>query len=164
MPSTLRRLALSLDKRLKEVTDRIAEFHSKERSLKEYLEEYVQGKKQIIKQGAEEKRLLSITQGKAYLVRHVDGVDVPLAILQEGDFFGHAPFFDISHEPYSASIFGSEDLETDALDSGSLQKEFNQISPTLKNLIEHTATSLSVSTKIACNFHKKTDREKKKKS
>jgi len=107
---------------------------------------------------------LSVTQGEAYVVRQIDNIYVPLAILHEGDFFGHVPFLDIGHEPYSASVFGSKNLETRPLDSESLQEGFDQISTTLKNLIEHTATCLSVTTKIACDFHKKPDTKKKKKS
>jgi len=164
MPSELRSVAMSLDTRLKEVTHRIAEFHSKKQSLKEYLKEYVQGKEPIIKQGKEDERLLSVTQGEAYVVRKIDNIYVPLATLHEGDFFGHVPFLDIGHEPYSASVFGSENLETRPLDSESLQEGFDQISTTLKNIIEHTATCLSVTTKIACDFHKKPDPKKKKKS
>jgi CRP-like cAMP-binding protein len=164
MPSALRRVAMSLDTRLKEVTQWVAEFNSKKNSLKEFIKEYVQGKEPIIKQGKEDERLLSITQGEAYVVRQMDNIYVPLATLHEGDFFGHVPFLDIGHEPYSASIFGSENLETRPLDSDSLQDGFDQISTTLKNLIEHTATCLSVTTKIACDFHKKPDPKKKKKS
>jgi len=164
MPSALRSMAISLDTRLIEVTHRIAEFHSKKQSLKEYRKEYVQGKEPIIKQGKEDERLLSVTQGEAYVVRQIDNIYVPLATLHEGDFFGHVPFLDIGHEPYSASVFGSENLETRPLDSESLQEGFDQISTTLKNLIEHTATCLSVTTKIACDFHKKPDTKKKKKS
>ncbi|MFC1812221.1 cyclic nucleotide-binding domain-containing protein [Thermodesulfobacteriota bacterium] len=164
MPSALRSVAMSLDTRLKEVTHRIAEFHSKKHSLKEYKKEYVQGKKTIIKQGKKDERLLSITQGEAYVVRQMDNIYVPLATLREGDYFGHVSFLDIGHEPYSASVFGSESLETRPVDSESLQEGFDQISTTLKNIIEHTATSLSVTTKIACDFHKKPGPKNKEKS
>jgi CRP-like cAMP-binding protein len=160
MSKELRRMTMSLDRRLKEVTDRIAENPLKKNGLKKD----VKKKEPVIKQGSEDERLLSITQGEAYVVRQTDNIYVPLATLHEGDFFGHVPFLDIGHEPYSASILGSEDLETSALDSESLQEEFDQISPTLKNLIEHTATCLSVTTKIVCDFHKKPGPKKKKKS
>jgi CRP-like cAMP-binding protein len=164
MPSELRSVAMSLDARLKEMTNRIAEFHSKKHSLKEYQKQYVDGKEPIIIQGKADERLFSITQGEAYIVRQTDNIYVPLATLREGDFFGHVPFLDIGHEPYSASVFGSDNLETRPMDPESLQEGFDQISTTLKNLIEHTATSVSVTTKIACDFHKKPGPKKKKKS
>ena len=164
MPSELRSVALSLDTRLKEMTNNIVEFHSKKYSLKEYQEKYVKGKKSIIKQGKADERLFSITKGEAYIVRQTDNIHVPLATLREGDFFGHVPFLDIGHEPYSASVFGSDNLETRPLDPEILQEGFGEISNTLKNLIEHTAICLSVTTKIACDFHKKSDNKKKDKS
>lgn len=151
MSDEARGLVLNLDKRLKEVSDRVVEFFSGQNSLKTF----VKDRKQVIKQGGDEARMLRITQGEASIIRHTKHGYVPLANLSEGDLIGHVPFLDIGHEPYSASVLGSKDLEVSALDPDNLQKEYNQLSPTLRNLVENLATCVSVTTKVACDFHKK---------
>jgi CRP-like cAMP-binding protein len=142
---------LSLDKRLREVSDRIVEFFSGQNSSKAF----VKDRRQIIKQGGNEERILRISQGEASIIRHTKHGYVPLANLGEGYLIGHVPFLDIGHEPYSASVLASKDLEVSPLDPDNLQKEYDQLSATLRNLIESLATCISVTTKVACDFHKK---------
>jgi hypothetical protein len=65
------------------------------------------------------------------------------------------PFLDLGHEPYSASVFASPDLKLNSIDPQELKKEHDKLSSTLKNILEHLSTSISVTTLIACNFYKK---------
>jgi len=46
------------------------------------------------------------------------------------------------------------------MDPDILQKEYNHLSATFKNFIEHLATSVSVTSMLACEFHKKTGQKK----
>ncbi len=62
-------------------------------------------------------------------------VIVPLARLEKDDFFGHVPFLDMGHEPYSASIFASPNLKLGSLDPKVLQKEHEKLSSTLQNIL-----------------------------
>ncbi len=156
MSDEFRGLVLSLDKRLREVSDRVVQFFSGQNSLKAF----VKDRKQIIKQGGNEERMLRITQGEASIVRYTKRGYVPLANLSEGDFIGHVPFLGIGHEPYSASVLASKDLEVSALDPDNLQKEYDQLSATLRNLVENLATCVSVTTKVLCDFHKKIGNKK----
>jgi CRP-like cAMP-binding protein len=156
MSDESRGYVLSLDKRLREVSDRVVEFFSGQNSL----EAFVKDRKQIIKQGDSDERMLRITQGEASIIRNTKHGYVPLANLSEGDFVGHVPFLDIGHEPYSASVFGSKDLEVSVLETDNLQKEYHQLSVTLGNFVENLATCISVTTKIACDFHKKLGNKK----
>ncbi|PQP32737.1 hypothetical protein C6A36_02900, partial [Desulfobacteraceae bacterium SEEP-SAG10] len=84
---------------------------------------------------------------------------VPLANLYQGDFFGHIPFLDIGQEPYSASVFGSKDLKISEIDPDVLGKEYNQLSSTFKNFIEHLANCILVTSMLACEFRKNTVRK-----
>jgi len=156
MTADFRGFISSLDNRLKKVTDKIVEIHLNKNGL----QELIKGKKPVIKQGEKKEKLFTITRGEAYIVRHTDNVYIPLAGLNKGDFFGHVPFLDIGHEPYSASVFGSDDLEMRVLKSANLQKEYNKLSQTFKNIVEHVTTCLSVSTKLASDFQKKNTQEK----
>lgn len=142
-----RRFLLSLDRRLREVTDRIVEVQAGRVSL----DDWVKGRKPAIRQGKPEKRLFMITEGNATVVRYTENGYVPLARLGKGDFFGSVPFFDLGHEPHSASVFASPDLKISQLDPEAITAEYEELQPTFKKLIEHMATCISVTTKVACD-------------
>jgi len=156
MSDSFRSLAISLDRRLKQVTDMVVNIHLK----KIRIEDYINGKNQRIVQGDSESDLFQITEGDAHIVRHTENGYVPLANLHSGDFFGNVPFLDLGQEPYQASVFASENLEVTKMDPVILQKEHNRLSPTFKNFIEHLATCVSVTTRVAFEFHKKTGDKK----
>ena len=96
-----------------------------------------------------------IQEGEASIVRHTENGYVPLNNLHAGDFFGHVPFLDIGQEPYSASVFASENLKTIKIDPVVLQKEFDQLSATFKHLIEFLATTVAATTIVASDIQKK---------
>jgi len=79
-----------------------------------------------------------------------------LTQLDKGDFFGHLPFLDMGHEPYSASVFGSEDLEIKTVDSDNLRREYENLSTTFKNILENLANCIAATSVLACEFKKKT--------
>ena len=141
----------SLDERLKQATQMAVDIHSKDKKIGQLL----QDKKVLIKQGQDEKRMFRIRSGHAYIARETESGVVPIACLQQGDYIGHIPFLDLGHEPYSASVFASPDLKLSAMDPKELQKEHDKLSSTLKNIISHLTTSISVTTLIACDYYKK---------
>jgi len=142
-----RRFLLSLDRRLREVTDRVVEVRRRRISL----DAWVKGRKPAIRQGKPEKRLFMITEGNATVVRYTENGYIPLARLDRGDFFGSVPFFDLGHEPHSASIFASPDLKISQLDPEAILAEYEGLPPTFKKLIEHMATCISVTTRVVCD-------------
>lgn len=141
----------SLDDRLKRVTNMTVEIFSENQKLAGF----IQGKKTLIKQGQVENRLFRIRSGDAYVARESDVGIVPVAHLEAGDFFGHVPFLDMGQEPYSASVFASQDLKLSALDPKALQADHEKLSSTLQNILAHLATSISVTTLIATDYYKK---------
>ena len=146
-----RELVNSLYIRLRKVTDMAVEIHSNSENIQEFL----QNKKPVIKQGKNEARLFKIKSGEAFIVRDTDHGPVPLARLKEGEFFGSIPFLDAGHEPHSANVYASSDLKLAAVDVQALQDEHDKISSTLKNIFRHLATCVTVTTVVAGNFHKK---------
>jgi CRP-like cAMP-binding protein len=146
-----REFVRGLDERMKQATKMAVDIYAKDKKIAEF----VKGKKILIKQGQDEKRLFRVRSGQAYIARETDAGIVPIACLQKGDYFGHMPFLDLGHEPYSASVFASPDLKLNSIDPQELKKEHDKLSSTLKNILEHLSTSISVTTLIACNFYKK---------
>jgi CRP-like cAMP-binding protein len=146
-----REFVRGLDERLKQATQMSVDIYAKDKKITEFLK----GKKILIKQGQDEKRLFRVRSGHAYIARETDAGVVPIACLQKGDYFGHIPFLALGQEPYSASIFAAPDLKLSSMDPQELQKEHEKLSSTLKNIIAHLSTSISVTTLIACDFFKK---------
>jgi len=155
MSNSFRNFAISLDKRMKQATEMAVDVHLN----KIRLEEYINIKNQVIKQGDSEENLFEITEGVAHIVRHTEHGYVPLGSLYPGDFFGNIPFLDLGQEPFYASVFGSENLEFNKISPESFQQEYNQLQPTLKNFIDHLATCISVTSMVTCEFHKKSSRK-----
>jgi len=146
-----RELVRSLDSRLKQVTGMVIDIYSRDQKILEF----AKGKKTLIKQGQNEGRLFRIRSGEAYVARETDHGTVPLLRLREGDFLGNIPFGDIGHEPYSASVFASQDLKLIAADLDGLRKEHKGLPSTLKNILAHLAACISVTSLIACDHYKK---------
>ncbi len=151
MSNSFRNLAISLDKRMKQVTDMAVDVHLN----KVRLEDYINVKNQVINQGDGEENLFEITKGVAHIVRHTEYGYVPLASLYPGDFFGNMPFLDLGQEPFNASVFGSKNLEFKKMSPDSFQQEYNQLQPTFKNFIDHLSTCISVTSMVTCEFNKK---------
>ena len=150
MSRELKALVFSMDNRLKSVTDSVVDI----KQGRDILPEFIQGKKPVIKQGEDEDRLLRIVKGEACIVRETKQGEVPLARLKKDDFFGKIPFVDMGNEPYSATVYGSADLQVDTADQEALQAEFDKLPATVKNMFESTAICIAASAQSACSLKK----------
>jgi len=146
MSAEFKRLLYSIDNRLKLITKETVKYSFDYKKFGRFIRQ----QKIILKQGKSDNRLFIITQGKAYIVRKTDKRFVLLGTLTKGDFFGAIPFIGMDHEPFQASIFGSKDLKFKKADTNHLEDEYQRLSPTLQNLIEHTGTCISVTSSLAC--------------
>ncbi len=144
-----RDLLLSLAGRLRKITDRAVELSLSSNDHPEIPKET----KVIVKRGAQDDMAFVILSGKGYVVGETSEGPIPLMTLNEKDFFGHVPFIETGHEPQTASIFGSEDLEIRLIDTKKLQQEYTELSSTFKNLIEHSCHSLSYTTRLVYRLH-----------
>jgi len=146
-----REFVRALDKRLKQVTNMTVAIYSENKSITDF----IRGKKILIKQGQNEERLFRIRGGEAYVARETDAGIVPLARLEKDDFFGNVPFLDMGHEPNSASIYAAPNLKIKSMDPELLQKEYENLSSTLQNILGHLANCISVTTLIATDYFKR---------
>ncbi|MEJ2729498.1 MAG: cyclic nucleotide-binding domain-containing protein [Deltaproteobacteria bacterium] len=144
-------LLTSIDSRLRQVIEMAVAI----KNNNNHFDNLIKNKKQLIKQGQKEERLFTIRDGEAIIARQTENGYAPLVRLKKGDFFGKIPFLDMGHEPYSAAVFSSKDLKLAAVDTEKLKSEHEGLSSTLKNIIEHLATSVSVTTVVTCDFNKK---------
>ena len=148
MSLEFRTFLTSLDKRMKQLTDRIVEYHDGNVQTADILKD----KKVLIRQGnAEEKQLYVLKQGRASVVRHTENGPVVLCHLYKGDFFGDVPFLHLGQEPEGASIYGSENIKIAKIEAITLQKEYNRLSTTFKNIVDNMATCMSVTADIVCS-------------
>ena len=144
-------LLLSMNSRLKGVSDRVVELYS-DAEKKPF---DVEGKDILIKKGANHEDLLKIVEGEAYIVGHTKKNTFPILKLKKNDVFGHFPFMDMGHEPGGASVLASKDLTTEKLDLNALQQEYDKASATFRNLIFNVATSISATTRLAYHLLEK---------
>jgi len=144
-----RKILLSLDGRLRKITDRAVELFRKEDKIKGF----TKNKKVIIEKGSSKQEAFSIIKGETYVVGQTQKVYLPLLTLEKDEVFGYTPFADMGHEPRSALVLASKDLEVHKLDSESLQKEYEHLSGTFRNIIYHACTCIFRTTKLAYHLY-----------
>jgi CRP-like cAMP-binding protein len=72
--------------------------------------------------------------------------------LRPGDFFGSIPFLNLGQEPHSASVYATNDMKVHAIHTDKLTAEYECLPSMLRNLIEHQATCISVTSLVMRNF------------
>lgn len=87
-----------------------------------------------------------ILSGQAVVARKMNDLFVPLCTLPAGGFIGNIPFLGTSHEPHSAEIFVSEDFSMLDVNLIAFKKEYDKLSTTLKNMIQHSFNCMSITT------------------
>ncbi|MEN8245145.1 MAG: cyclic nucleotide-binding domain-containing protein [Thermodesulfobacteriota bacterium] len=144
MSADFRAMVMSLDKRLKQLTNRAVEYHTQSINIENFIED----KQKVVRQGETENRLFRIQQGHVHIVQQEKDNYLPLASLSKDDYFGAFPFFDMGHEPEKASVLASKDLKIVSMDTGVFQQEYDNISATFKNIIENVAACITATTRV----------------
>ncbi len=148
MSPELRALLLSLDTRLKQATDKaVAIYLGTDAPVAS-----VTAKSCLVKQGAAEERLFKISEGQAFVVKKTDAGEYLVGNLGKGDFAGAIPFVDMGMEPDYASVYSSDDIELSPVDPKRLQREYENLSATFKNIVENLSTSISVTAMVAEDY------------
>lgn len=146
-----RRILLSISGRLRKITDRAVELFVKEDKTKLFTKD----KKVLIKKGSSTKEVFNIMEGEAYVIGLTRKGSLPLLTLEKNEFFGYMPFMDMYHEPRSALVLASKNLKINKLDLASLEKEYEQLSDTFRNMISSACACIFVTTKLAYHLHER---------
>ncbi|OQX63649.1 MAG: hypothetical protein B5M56_02170 [Desulfococcus sp. 4484_241] len=152
LSSDFRNILLSLDKRLKQVTHQAAMLRLNHKLPREKL---FDGKTPIIREGDTRTQLFSIKRGNAFIVKQMAGGDLLMCKLEKYDCVGTIPFVNIGHEPHSAAVFGTSDLQLKELDPDRVSEEYDRLSGTLRNMVDNCATFIGATTAVLSALHKK---------
>lgn len=144
-----RRILLSLDGRLRKITDRAVELFMKEDKIKGF----TKNKKIVIEKGSSKQEAFAILEGETYVIGQTQKGYLPLLTLEKDEVFGYMPFTDMGHEPRSALVLASKDLKVHRLDTEGLQKEYEHLSGTFRNMIYHACTCTFLTTKLAYQLY-----------
>jgi len=144
-----RRILLSLDGRLRKITDRAVELFMKEDKTKGF----TKNKKIVIKKGSSKQEAFAILEGETYVIGQTQKGYLPLLTLEKDEVFGYMPFTDMGHEPRSALVLASKDLKVHRLNTESLQKEYEHLSGTFRNMIYNACTCTFLTTKLAYHLY-----------
>ena len=144
-------LLLSLDARLRQVTDLVVKLSAGG----DLNEELMNKKKVILKKGAPEKKAHKIDSGELCVLSESKRGPLALLSLKKGDIFGNLPFLDLGHEPSSASVMASEDASFDEFDPMILQEEYERLSEVFRNLVFNISTYIFMTTRMAYHLHEK---------
>ena len=146
-----KKLLLHLNRRLKQTTDRVVDLNTKKVEIKDLIKD----KEVILKKGSSDEYMFKVTEGEACVVGHTRKGALPILTLKEDDLFGYLPFIDMGHEPQSASVLATKDMKVEKLDTASLQKEYDGLSTTFRNMIFNLTTCISVTTRLAYRLYER---------
>ncbi len=148
----LKNFIKSLEKRLREATDKAVAVYLKKNNVKQQLKDT----KVVIRQSTNGTNdSFVITEGEAFIVQQTDIGPLLLARLSPGDFIGKIPFLDIGHEPLAASVLATRNFKAARADIDRLKSDYDQISPIFKGMLENVATSIMVTSRVAHDFQKR---------
>ncbi len=141
-------LLTCLDRRLRQVSELAAGCSPEKWCQAGFFEE----RNPLFRQGHKVDQFYQIEKGNAYIVRSTQDGAIGLAVLDEGDLFGDIAFLDLGQELKNAAVYGSEDLEYQAVAIKALKQEFNSCSMTMRNLIRNIAAYIAATSETATRF------------
>ena len=145
-------LIRSIDKRFDAIMQNALRAHQQINEAKQTLK----NRKPVIMEGKNDDKAFVITGGRASIVRKTDaGVVLLVNRLEQGDIIGPIPFLDMGLEPASAIVMGDPQLKVTKLDRRALNEEYEQLSPTFKNILENLSTCILATAMVVCDFEKK---------
>jgi len=149
LSADLKGFLLSLDRRLRRGTDRACELFTNKRKTAGLPRD----SKVVVEKGSSKIEAFTIVEGEAYVIGQTRKGSLPLVTLEKDDVFGYIPFMDLGHEPRYASVFASKDLKVNRLDLARFQKEYDELSDTIKNMIYVTCTSIFSTMKLTSTLY-----------
>jgi hypothetical protein len=151
LPNEFRVMLTSLDRRLKNTTDRVVDLAVR----KQGIQVPTKGLEVVVQGGSKKEQAYLITEGKAYVIGKTQKGLVPLLELGKDDVFGSVPFMDMGQESRSASVAARNDLKVQKLNVAELQTAYSQLSMAFKGMIFNICTCVTYTTKLAYLYSQK---------
>jgi len=150
MPTELKSIFISLDRRLKEVTQLAVDYYFNNDPIPA-----VKKLGMTMVEDINQEKVYTIKQGRAWIVRKMLGTEILISNLFPGDFLGQIPFLDGNPDPLTTFIYGSANLVLEENNSDQILSKFNRLSPMFKNIIDNTAAYVTATTAMVCGFKHK---------
>lgn len=109
----------------------------------------------IMKEGNYGVSIYKILKGHVIIFKSSGGKEIPLAMLGPGEIFGEMSFLNKFLEPRAASAKALEDVEVEAWHPIRLTKEYNEIPPVIRYIINQTMYRLNWMNKIVSELSQK---------
>jgi len=145
LPTDFRNTLSSLDRRLRNITDRAVGLST---NKADPLVLPAKGLQIVVEMGSKKDDLYCIQEGQAYIMGRTDRGALPLLTLDKDDVFGNLPFLDMGQEPRNAYVVGTQALKTVAVDAEQLHTSYDHLSQTFKGMIFNICTCVSITTKL----------------
>jgi CRP-like cAMP-binding protein len=156
MSAEFKNLVRSIDKRFAEVMQNAVDAYRQQNDSKNA----VKDRRPVIMEGKNDDTAFVITGGNASVVRKTDaGLVVLVSSLEKGDIIGAIPFIEMGLEPSSAIVIGDPSLKVTKLDCQTLNREYEQLSSTFKNILENLSNCILATAMVACDFNKKRNKK-----
>jgi hypothetical protein len=149
LPNIFRTILVSLDRRMKAMTDRAVEGFMKKPPIK-----LPKGCEVLLPAGSAREEAFIVQDGEAYLVGQVEKETFPLMILKRDDVFGNLPLMDIGHEPRKAFIAAPKGIKVKKIDMREIKEAYDQLTTTMRSMILNVSTSISLTTRLAYTLSK----------
>lgn len=144
-----RKILLSLDNRLKNITQTAVDVYTKSGRLKRPSSDH----KAIIKKGSEKEDLFTLKKGDVQIVIPTKKGPLTLCDIEKDTVFGYIPFLDMGHELAHASVAAAPGLKADKLDITIMQEEYDALPGTFQNLIYVLGTLIFSTTRTICRWY-----------
>jgi hypothetical protein len=145
LPTDFRNTLSSLDRRLRNITERAVGLST---NKADPLVLPAKGLQIVVEMGSKKDDLYCIQEGLAYIMGRTDKGALPLLTLEKDDVFGNLPFLDMGQEPRNAYVVGTQALKTVALDAEQMHTSYDHLSQTFKGMIFNICTCVSITTKL----------------
>ncbi len=147
MSLEMKNFATTLDKRLRQVSQRMVETHEGTTDPGPFTRD----RKVMMGKGAPKTGMYVIAQGSAAVIKKQEKGIIPLALFEKGDMVGQAPFADFAHEPESAFLVVSNDCKMNQVDVKALEEEYKKLPKLVKGLFDHVAACIRATTVLVCD-------------
>jgi hypothetical protein len=114
----------------------------------------------IIKEGDYGISIYKILKGKVIIFSEVEGNEIPLATLGEGEILGEMLFLKKSVERRSASVRALEDSEIEIWHPSMLAKEYDQMPPVIRSIANQALNRLIRMNKLLVQLTTKKQRQR----